>query len=105
MCLNSLKMKSLFYLFILFLLGCNKVDNAELSQWRVEFVNYRDDLVEVQMKETGGVFEIKPHDSIDFPQSEGRPTLTMTYKAFIYPNRHQEFICERNVFKRNVFSY
>ena len=99
-----IKMKKLFYLFILFLLGCNKVDNSELVQQRVEFVNNKDILVEVHMKETGGVFDVKPHDSIDFPESAGNPTLTMTYKAYIYPNRHQEFIYERNVFPRNVFN-
>ena len=96
-------MKKLYSLFILVLFGCNKVDNAELSQWSVKFVNYRDDLVEVHINETGGVFEITPHDSINFPESAGKPTLTMTYKAFIYPNNHQELICERNVLERNVF--
>jgi hypothetical protein len=68
------------------------------------FVNHRNDLVEVHLKETGGVFELKPHDSVNFSESSGTPTLTMTYKAFIYPNHRQQLICERNVCERNVFN-
>jgi len=61
-------------------------------------------MVEIHLQETGGVFEVRPHDSINFPESSGKPTLTMTYKAFIYPDNHQKLICERNVFERNVFN-
>jgi hypothetical protein len=99
------RLKKFICFFILFLLSCIKVDNSELCQWRVMFVNNRNEMVEVQMEETGGVFEINPHDSINFPVSSSQPTLTMSYKAFIYPNHHQELICERNVHERNVFNY
>jgi hypothetical protein len=89
-------------ILFIFSLGCNKVDNSELCQRQVWFINPFDILAEVHLKETGGVFEVKAHDSINFPESAGKPTLTMTYKAYIYPNSHQEFICERNVTERNL---
>ena len=100
-----MKTNKIFYLLALSFLGCTKVDNSELIQSNVEFINHRDEMVEVQLKETGGVFDVLPHDSINFPESSGKPTLLMTYKAFIYPGRSQEFICERNVYSRNVFDY
>ncbi len=99
-----MKLKIIFYLSVLFLVACNKVDNSELSQQRVEFVNNRKELVEVHITETGSIFKVMPHDSINYPESGGAPTLTMTYTAYIYPDRHQEFLCERNVFERNVFN-
>ena len=99
--------KKLLVLFVIIIINiaCNKVDNSELCQWRVIFINNGDEKVEVHMTETGSVFEINPHDSINYSESVGQPTLTMTYKAFIYPNQHQQFICERNVSERNVINY
>jgi hypothetical protein len=99
--------KRLLVLFVVIIItiACNKVDNSELCQWRVMFINNGDEMVEVHMTETGSVFEIKPHDSINYSESVGQPTLTMTYKAFIYPDNHQQFICERNVSERNVINY
>ena len=91
--------------FITIIIACNKVDNSELCQWKITFINKGAETVEVHMTETGSVFEIRPHDSINYSESVGQPTLTMTYRAFIYPDHHQRFICERNVSERNVINY
>jgi hypothetical protein len=99
------KLPVLLCFLLLMTLSCTKVDNSELCQWKVMFVNEGDEMVEIHMNETGSVFQINPHDSINYAASVGQPTLTMAYKVYIYPNRHQQFLCERNVAERNVIRY